>query len=649
MVFSHCSDVDMNREDGLPCTNKGGKEIEGGSNLELKEGLEFDSLDEAEEFYKVHAARVGFEVRIGKFYRSRDDGLVSQGFVTFVCSKEGYSRTGCKALIRVQKKMSGKWVIATVMTEHNHDLVPGGVIQRKVCPSLESSTTQGKRLSREHNHEPLDSQADETNDTINLNREHNRKLDSPADETNEKLDPPDGETNDQVDLSILDRQNNIGNDWYTLLLEYFQRRLMVDTGFFYAIQVNGGRCGSVFWADGRSRFYCSQFGDGIVFDTSYSRNTHLVPFAFFTGTNHHKQPVLLGCALIANESEECFTWVFQTWIRAMSGKHPMSIQANQDLAIQHSIAKVFPETHHLFTLWQMKENQEKHLGHLLSMNNFKCEYIHCISESQNPGEFESAWNLLLNKYHLEENVWLKEMYRMRKSWVSLYCKGTFFPGAKSFFGTLLIAQSPLNEFISHYETTIKQRLEEERKEDLNSVNTVTELLTKNPMEEHCRSHYTNAVFKSIQKELMECYGYVAKKISRDGKTNRYLVQKCVNGNIERNIVDINRLNLNVKCSCKLFESVGVLCRHALKIFNIMNIREIPSLYIIHRWTKRAKFGIIRDGDSCEGFQDLKNLMVWALREEACNYIEAGASSLENYKLAFFTMKEVEKTLCWPEP
>jgi len=96
----------------------------------------------------------------------------------------------------------------------------------------------------------------------------------------------------------------------------------------------------------------------------------------------------------------------------------------------------------------------------------------------------------------------------------------------------------------------------------------------------------------------------------------------------------------------MFEFEGVLCRHALKVFQIMNKTELPSRYILHRWTKSAKYGILRDVDSGGGSQDFSALMLWTLREEARNYIEAGAASLERYKLAFEIMQEGRRNLCW---
>ena len=107
---------------------------------------------------------------------------------------------------------------------------------------------------------------------------------------------------------------------------------------------------------------------------------------------------------------------------------------------------------------------------------FKYEYETRIFQSPTPNEFDSAWSVLINKYDLKENAWLKEMYRTRKSWVPLYIRSTFFAGIpmdgsmKSFFGTFFNAQTPLNEFVIRYEKALEQRREEERKEDFNSFN-----------------------------------------------------------------------------------------------------------------------------------------------------------------------------------
>ncbi|CAN6551502.1 unnamed protein product [Malus baccata var. baccata] len=108
----------------MPPMNAVDAEDEGESGvLEPNVGLEFDSADVARDFYTLYAARMGFKVRTGQLYRSRTDGSVSSR--RFVCSKEGFqisSRTGCPALIRVQRRDSGKWVVDLFLKDHNHGL-----------------------------------------------------------------------------------------------------------------------------------------------------------------------------------------------------------------------------------------------------------------------------------------------------------------------------------------------------------------------------------------------------------------------------------------------------------------------------------------------------------------------------------------------
>ncbi|KAI6683861.1 hypothetical protein NL676_029774 [Syzygium grande] len=136
-----------------------------------------------------------------------------------------------------------------------------------------------------------------------------------------------------------------------------------------------------------------------------------------------KQPVLLGCALVADESKEPFIWLFETWLGAMSGCHPNSIIADHDDSILQAIAQVFPSRSHQFSMWQIKTKECEHLGPLSS--DCKYEYEKCVYQSHTVGEFHAACNALLSNYGLRENAWLKEMYEKPENWIPLYLRGTF--------------------------------------------------------------------------------------------------------------------------------------------------------------------------------------------------------------------------------
>jgi zinc finger SWIM domain-containing protein 3 len=49
----------------------------------------------------------------------------------------------------------------------------------------------------------------------------------------------------------------------------------------------------------------------------------------------------------------------------------------------------------------------------------------------------------------------------------------------------------------------------------------------------------------------------------------------------------NPLDQNLSCSCRKFETFGILCWHALKNFYVLDIKLIPGEYIIKRWRRDA--------------------------------------------------------------
>ncbi|XP_022722975.1 protein FAR1-RELATED SEQUENCE 7-like isoform X2 [Durio zibethinus] len=581
---------------------------DGGQSLaEPYAGLEFNTANEAYECYQAYAEGTGFRVRIGQLFRSKNDGSITSR--RFVCSKEGFqhpSRVGCGAFMRIKRKDSGSWIVDRLDKDHNHDLEVHMVYQKKF-------STASKKFIEEEAVGMV---------SMDLGEMNNGKL---------------------IKRS---QQNKIGTNWYSVLLEHFQTKQAEDTGFFYSVEVDNGSCRSVFWADGRSRFSCSQFGDVIIFDTSYRKSNYVVPFATFVGVNHHKQPVLLGSALIANESKESFTWLFQTWFRAMSQHHPKSIIADQDVAIHQAITEVFPGTHHRFSLWQIRAKERENLQSLPI--EFRYGYEKCIYQCQTTVEFNTTWNSLINKYNLRENVWLKHMYEKRESWVPLYLRGKFFAGipigesVESFFGTQVNGQTPLREFISQYEQGLEQRREEERKEDFNSFNLQACLQTKERIEEQCRRLYTFTIFKIFQDELLQSYSYIGIKTYEEGTISRYLVKWSGNEN-DKHAVTFSSVNLSVNCSCQMFEFEGILCRHILKVFKLLDIRELPPQYILCRWMRNAEYRILCGAESGIISQELKACMIWSLRETACKYVEFGSASIEKYKLAYEIMREGGKS------
>ncbi|KAL1543187.1 protein FAR1-RELATED SEQUENCE 7-like [Salvia divinorum] len=165
--------------------SNGHQENEEEYKMEPHMGLEFNTAEEAQEFYSMYAIQVGFKTRIGQLYRSRVDGSVISR--RFVCAKEGFQtslRTGCPAFIRVQKVDSGKWVVANIKKEHNHEIEASGEIcpqiQRKSFPTPTSSTGGASRTGI-RSHED-DSPSDVVADIKRLKKEEMAAVNGPSGE-----------------------------------------------------------------------------------------------------------------------------------------------------------------------------------------------------------------------------------------------------------------------------------------------------------------------------------------------------------------------------------------------------------------------------------------------------------------------------------
>ncbi|KAL9668989.1 hypothetical protein QQ045_006530 [Rhodiola kirilowii] len=63
-------------------------------------------------------------------------------------------------------------------------------------------------------------------------------------------------------------------------------------------------------------------------------------------------------------------------------------------------------------------------------------------------------------------------------------------------------------------------------------------------------------------------------------------------------VSHHQLNQHFACTCRLFERVGILCRHVFAALKYAGIRKIPAKYVLNRWTKTAIEIAAQGADPC---------------------------------------------------
>ncbi|KAK8936887.1 Protein FAR1-RELATED SEQUENCE 7 [Platanthera zijinensis] len=62
------------------------------------------------------------------------------------------------------------------------------------------------------------------------------------------------------------------------------------------------------------------------------------------------------------------------------------------------------------------------------------------------------------------------------------------------------------------------------------------------------------------------------------------------------MVSSDKTNEIVMCQCMKFDMFGILCSHALKVLDLLDIKSIPEKYILRRWTRCARDEIMEQTD-----------------------------------------------------
>ncbi|KAJ8650575.1 hypothetical protein MRB53_003598 [Persea americana] len=191
-----------------------------------------------------------------------------------------------------------------------------------------------------------------------------------------------------------------------------------------------------------------------------------------------------------------------------------------------------------------------------------------------------------------------------------------------------------------YERALDTWYEKELEEDVQTMHSKTDLKTKLPIEKQVADIYTRKIFLKFQEEIFESLGYVANKIKEDGAIGTFKVTKYEEHR-KAHVVTLNVSDKGASCTCKMFEYLGIICRHILKVFTISTVTTLPSHYILERWTRNAKSRVVldeRDVAMQANRRESVNLRYNNLCKQAIRCVEEGAASGESYDVALHALR-----------
>ncbi|XP_043694147.1 protein FAR-RED ELONGATED HYPOCOTYL 3-like [Telopea speciosissima] len=326
--------------------------------------------------------------------------------------------------------------------------------------------------------------------------------------------------------------------------------------------------------------YYALFGDVVTFDTIFCTNKKNRPFGVFSGFNHHSRVIRFGASLLYDKKAKSFKWLFETFLESYRQKKPITFFTDQDVAMTKTISEVFPETCH----------------------GLKQKWAICY--------MKNAFTRGMRSTQLSEsiNADLKD-----------YTKCTL----------------DIVYFFKHFERVVNDKRASKLKVEFDSINKLPRnTFTYSPIMVQAIEVYTLLIFGLFHNEYA-LVGWCHIKENDESNTLHKYVVDVLNSTEVEYIVKYNSSESIVECSCRKFKSFGILCCHALKIMERLDIKYIPEAYILNRWTRKARRIVVEDISQKEVEEDI-NLDSTQRYKILCSklvkIVSQASNSVEGYAL-----------------
>ncbi|XP_020404390.1 protein FAR1-RELATED SEQUENCE 5-like [Zea mays] len=342
--------------------------------------------------------------------------------------------------------------------------------------------------------------------------------------------------------------------------------------------------------------------------------------------------------------------------------------SDQDPAMPVALGRVFPNTIHRLCLWHVQNRYMPYLNELYARfeeEDFKTRFQSIIHHPLTVTEFETAWAMLIDDFHLHDNISLSRMYEIRKDWIPAFFKHDYFglmvSTQRSESMNKLVksahvdANTPLHQFAKQMLKLLHSRKMKEAKEALGCMGQ-KETNTLYMFEIRVARTYTRAVMNKFHESLKYATAY---KISHDpdGGVNEWVVQHTSRSN--RIVWGQHQFKVmadvdagKYECECKHWEHTGLLCVHLLRTFMHLQIDRIPSEYILQRYTYSAIQDVTfsRDDKNLKGKDgETKSYRQKMLLKKSMKVVHHASLSKAGYDRALEMMDELLLLLSRLEP
>jgi zinc finger SWIM domain-containing protein 3 len=187
-------------------------------------------------------------------------------------------------------------------------------------------------------------------------------------------------------------------------------------------------------------------------------------------------------------------------------------------------------------------------------------------------------------------------------------------------------------FLKHFKKAVQGKRNKELDEKFEARKKLPRLRMRTPMLVQASKLYTPPIFEAFQAEYERSMAACTRALEENNIYAVAIVRSDgdLSSEIERVVVG-DPLEQKASCNCGQFARTDVLCSHALKVLDLMNIKLLPNHYVLKRWTREAKYGTIQDNKGKSIIEDPKldaMLRYKCLSKKFLNLAYPAASDLE---------------------
>ena len=150
-------------------------------------------------------------------------------------------------------------------------------------------------------------------------------------------------------------------------------------------------------------------------------------------------------------------------------------------------------------------------------------------------------------------------------------------------------------FFKHFEIVVQGKRNNELNSEFEPRKKLPKICMKRPppILVHASKVYTPGIFEAFQGEYERAMAACTRVLDEDNKFAVSILHGDLKFEDERMVIG-DPLTKTAACSCGMFNRTGILCGHGLKVLDLMNIKTLPTHYILKRWTREARNGSIQD-------------------------------------------------------